>query len=132
MRKAQAPLETMGQSVRRKRFLTGQAIIEYALFAGVVIAALIAMQGYMKRGIQAVVKASADDIGDEKAGGMDSDPLFKRQIMSPVTESTSSTTGTNTFQRAVGGEVTYGTDTTTTTTAKDGILSSVLSWEREN
>ena len=43
----------------------GQGILEYALILGVVIAALVAMQFYIKRGIQAATKVVADQLGDQ-------------------------------------------------------------------
>lgn len=38
----------------------GQAITEYAILIGVVVAALLGMQVYAKRGLQAGIKATAD------------------------------------------------------------------------
>ena len=46
--------------LRTKR--AGQAILEYVLFFGVVAAAIIGMQIFAKRGIQATLKAAADDM----------------------------------------------------------------------
>jgi len=43
----------------------GQNTLEYAVIIAVIVAALIAMQGYIKRGVQGKLKASADDIGDQ-------------------------------------------------------------------
>ena len=43
----------------------GQNTLEYAVIIAVIVAALIAMQGYIKRGIQGKLKASSDDIGDQ-------------------------------------------------------------------
>ena len=39
-----------------------QTTIEYAVLIGVIVAGLIAMQVYLKRGMQGRLKASADDI----------------------------------------------------------------------
>ncbi|MDD5004887.1 MAG: hypothetical protein PHS34_06955 [Candidatus Omnitrophica bacterium] len=44
----------------------GQSIAEYALLIAVVSAALLAMQIYMKRGIQSVIKYSADQLGNQE------------------------------------------------------------------
>lgn len=44
----------------------GQSLSEYVIFIGVVSAALMGMQTYVKRGIQAVVKTQADAIGSQK------------------------------------------------------------------
>lgn len=43
----------------------GQTTLEYAILIGVVAAALIAMQVYLKRGYQGKIRASADDMGDQ-------------------------------------------------------------------
>ena len=50
----------------RKR---GQSISEYVIVIGIVAAALLLMQTYIKRGIQGVIKASADELGDQIEGG---------------------------------------------------------------
>lgn len=44
----------------------GQVIVEYALILSIVLAAILAMQTYMKRGIQAVIKVSADELGNQQ------------------------------------------------------------------
>ncbi len=46
----------------------GQAILEYTIVLGVITAAILAMQLYAKRGIQAGVKVMADQIGDQADG----------------------------------------------------------------
>lgn len=43
----------------------GQNTMEYAIIIAVIVAALIAMQNYIKRGIQGRMKQSSDDIGDQ-------------------------------------------------------------------
>lgn len=48
----------------RKRF-QGQTFIEYTLMIGVLITVLVAMTPMMRRGIQAMVKVSADMVGDQ-------------------------------------------------------------------
>ncbi|MBM3250503.1 MAG: class III signal peptide-containing protein [Candidatus Omnitrophica bacterium] len=48
--------------IRKKK---GQTTLEYAILIGVVAAALIAMQVYLKRGYQGKLRASADDMGDQ-------------------------------------------------------------------
>jgi len=42
----------------------GQSTLEYAILIVVIIAALISLQTYIKRGLQGRLKSSADDIGD--------------------------------------------------------------------
>lgn len=43
-----------------------QALIEYAMVIGVVSAAFIAINVYMKRGIQAQIRISADELGKQE------------------------------------------------------------------
>lgn len=43
----------------------GQSTVEYALFVGVVVAALVAMSTYVQRSIQANLKAVEDQINAE-------------------------------------------------------------------
>ena len=47
--------------------LKAQSILEYAVFSACFIAALIAMQIYVKRGIEGRLKQSSDDIGEQYA-----------------------------------------------------------------
>ena len=46
-----------------------QSTLEYAILIIVIIAALISIQVYIKRGIQGRLKSSADDIGDQFSPG---------------------------------------------------------------
>ena len=48
----------------RKRI--AQSTLEYAVLAVVVIAALLSIQNYLKRGIQGKIKSSTDDISAEQ------------------------------------------------------------------
>ncbi|MDP2940618.1 MAG: hypothetical protein Q8O13_11215 [Candidatus Omnitrophota bacterium] len=43
--------------------LRAQSLTEYVIVLGLVVVALTTMQVYMRRGIQAVVKVSADELG---------------------------------------------------------------------
>ncbi|MFH0876836.1 MAG: hypothetical protein V1863_01250 [Candidatus Omnitrophota bacterium] len=47
----------------------GQSTLEYAVLIVVIIAALITMQVYLKRGIQGRVRESADQIGEAYSPG---------------------------------------------------------------
>jgi len=47
-----------GEMLRRKK--TGQSTAEYAIVIGLVIAAAVAMQIYVKRGLQAKIKGAVD------------------------------------------------------------------------
>jgi hypothetical protein len=48
-------------SITMKR--EGQSFLEYALLIGCIAITLFAMQAYLKRGIQGVIKSSSDDLG---------------------------------------------------------------------
>ena len=45
----------------------GQSTLEYAILIVVVIMALIAIQAYLKRGVQGMMRDSADQIGEQFA-----------------------------------------------------------------
>lgn len=47
-----------------KRF--GQSLTEYVILIGIVSAAFLAMNVYMKRGIQGVIKVASDEIGRQE------------------------------------------------------------------
>jgi len=42
-----------------------QSTLEYAVIIAVVVAALIAMQAYVKRGLQGKIRSASDDIGEQ-------------------------------------------------------------------
>lgn len=46
-----------------------QSTLEYALMIAVVVGALIAMQVYVKRGLQGKLKSATDDIGEQYSPG---------------------------------------------------------------
>ncbi len=56
-----------------KQVLKGQTFVEYTLLFGVLIALLIAMTPFVKRGIQSMVKVVSDQVGNQtqsdQAGG---------------------------------------------------------------
>lgn len=47
----------------------GQTTLEYAILIGVIVAGLIAMQVYLKRGFQGKLKESADSMGSQFSPG---------------------------------------------------------------
>lgn len=51
-----------------RRHTRGQAMAEYAILMGVAVAAIVGMQLYAKRGIQAGLQMAADQIGDQLNG----------------------------------------------------------------
>ncbi len=48
-----------------RRSLRGQSTLEYVILIGFVVAALIAMGIYMKRGVQGKLRESTDQIGEQ-------------------------------------------------------------------
>lgn len=71
----------------------GQAIAEYAILFGIVTMAILGMQVYAKRGLQASVKQFADQIGPQQDGLVDTNPEFewKRVGCSNIDSQVSST-----------------------------------------
>jgi uncharacterized protein (UPF0333 family) len=51
--------------MRLKLNKKAQSTLEYALLIGVIVAGLIAMQMYLKRGYQGKLRESADQVGDQ-------------------------------------------------------------------
>ncbi len=49
--------------------LRGQRTLEYALIIAVIVGALLAMQVYMRRGVQGKLRESIDDIGGQYSAG---------------------------------------------------------------
>ena len=47
----------------------GQSTLEYAVLIVIIIAALLAMNQYIKRGLQGRLKSATDDIGDQFSVG---------------------------------------------------------------
>jgi len=47
----------------------GQSTMEYAVLIVIIIAALLAMNQYIKRGLQGRLKSATDDIGDQFSPG---------------------------------------------------------------
>ena len=53
----------------RLRHKRGQSTLEYALLIAVIVAGLIAMQVYLKRGYQGRLRESTDQIGEQYSPG---------------------------------------------------------------
>lgn len=71
----------MFERLSRKR---AQATLEYAVLIGVIIAGLIGMQVYIKRGFQGRLKESADSMGQQFSPGL----TTSRHTVNTLTEST--------------------------------------------
>lgn len=67
MKKAQTPLEIPKESLLKHRFLTGQSILEYAMVISVVVLALMAMNVYVQRSVQANLKMLEERVNVEPA-----------------------------------------------------------------
>ena len=90
----------------------GQTLLEYAILIIIILAVFIAMQAYVKRGIQGRWKASVDSLGDQY------DPRFANSFTNYATNSTA-----NSLVYIVpvdGGFVTQRQDTTNSTESKAG------------
>ena len=82
----------------------GQSTAEYAIVIGLVIAAAVAMQVYVKRGIQAKVKAASDYVDSDSSSVIGNnlgqyDPYYQQSNMEAV-HNTNATDAT-----AIGGAV---------------------------
>jgi hypothetical protein len=81
--------------LRRKKI--GQSTAEYAIVIGLVIAAAVAMQVYVKRGIQAKVKDAVDyKTADMTAAGITGTPFEPTYSSSNMTSSRTSSVDTET------------------------------------
>ena len=78
----------------------GQSTLEYAVIIAVVIAALIAIQTYVKRGVQGKLRSSVDSIGQQYSAGSTTSTYTTNQIGPMVTNETFGLTGT-TFNQGV-------------------------------
>jgi len=71
----------------------GQSTLEYAIIIAVVVAALLAMQIYVKRGVQGKLRSSTDEIGQQFS------PTF-------TTGSYTTTSGSSSTENVTGGTTT--------------------------
>lgn len=101
----------------------GQSTAEYAIVIGLVIAAIVAMQIYVKRGLQAKVKDAVDynEAGTSSVLGKTSqyEPYYTQSSM------TSTQTGTEKESTAIGGGITKETETTAGRTGTQTITGAV-------
>lgn len=90
----------------------GQSTLEYVILIGFVVAALIAMGLYMKRGIQGKLRESSDQIGEQySAGNVTSNYTTKTYISqteSMIAGGQTTTTINNNEQRKSGSETISG------------------------
>ncbi len=86
----------------------GQSTLEYAILIIVIIAALLSLQMYVKRGVQGRLKSATDDVGDQFGTGSD---YYKKTV------SVSNTFSNNTGGNAYSGKRADGVMTTNVTTS---------------
>lgn len=108
----------------KTKLIGGQSIAEYAVIISVVTAALLAMQVYLKRGIQAAVKYSTDQFGNQE--WMESDP--ERQPIANVMLQTKSESTFRLQQEGWGDSF----STTLTTDANTTNTGTSLYWQKED
>lgn len=101
--------------------------MEYVVVLGIIGAALVGMQLYFKRSIQAVVKTAADEMGDQRKGLAQFDYRLEH-VEYGDSDITSKSSGARTTTLATGGAVTYGNNQTTT---QSGTLSQGVSMEKQ-
>jgi len=119
IRKSQNPAS---RNERRASRL-GQSIAEYTVLISVIAAALLAMQLYMKRGIQATIKYSADQFGSQDWRETDPDKVTEQETnMMSLSES-----NTRIQQQVVDGKVQV-----TTTMDENSTNSGVSVMEKED
>lgn len=68
------------------RACKGQSILEYAMIIAVVVAALLAINAYMKRGIQGKLRESIDSVGEQYEAGNTTSNYTTQQVGSMVTK----------------------------------------------
>jgi hypothetical protein len=66
----------------------GQSTLEYALIIAVVLGALLAMNHYMRRGVEGKLRSSADSIGDQFSAGKTTYKVTTEQLQPETTVET--------------------------------------------
>jgi Flp pilus assembly pilin Flp len=65
--------------------MRGQSLLEYVILVTIIVAALITMQVYMKRGIQGRWKDSVDQLGDQYSPGTTNSVITHRMLSNSET-----------------------------------------------
>jgi Flp pilus assembly pilin Flp len=90
-----------------RRCKKGQSTLEYAVLIVVIIAALIAMQTYLKRGLQGRMRQSSDQIGDQFSPGYTASNRVTTTYANTTEQQdawSTTTTINNQFQNVTGAE----------------------------
>lgn len=88
-----------------------QSTLEYGVVIAVIVAGLVAMQVYIKRGMQGRLKQASDDIGEQFSPGYttgmttSTSTVDSTEVVMGGTNPTSTTTSTQTQTRASSEEV---------------------------
>ena len=93
----------------RRRGRAGQSTLEYAVVIAVIVGALLAMQVYIKRGVQGRFKQASDDIGEQFSAGAG---YSNYETVSTISSTEKTSPGAAVAEGAVG---TRGGSTTSTT-----------------
>ena len=75
----------------------GQSTLEYAMIIMVIAAGIIAMQVYMKRGIQGKLRSSTDSIGKQYSAGKTTSLVTTTKMAESATKDTFGLDSTGTF-----------------------------------
>ncbi|MFH1191182.1 MAG: hypothetical protein V1670_03190 [Candidatus Omnitrophota bacterium] len=67
------------------RACKGQSILEYAMIIAVVVAGLLAMNTYMRRGVEGKLRESTDNIGEQYEAGETTSNYTTTQVGAHVT-----------------------------------------------
>lgn len=70
------------------RKVKGQSTLEYAMIIAVIVGGLIAMQYYMKRGIQGKLRESTDSIGEQYSAGNMTSKFTTEQVGTQTSKET--------------------------------------------
>ena len=62
----------------------GQSTLEYAVVIAIIVAGLIAMQAYIKRGVQGRLRQASDDIGEQYSPGQTTSNIFTSSSVNTI------------------------------------------------
>lgn len=82
----------------KKLIRRAQSTLEYAALIAIVVGALIAMQAYVKRGLQGKLKSSADQIGEQYSPSTVSGVIVTNVVSNSLENVKDGTTSSNTWQ----------------------------------
>lgn len=89
--------------------IRGQSIIEYSIVIALVVGIFTVMQAYLKRGIQAGVRVSAEQLGVQENGLADTDPR-EGTVWTQHEEKETEVPTTNTKSIYIGGDENKGSN----------------------